>query len=373
MRRRVIRRLRTILSGALVASLLLIAVPGPASAATIWVAFMTGDQEVPGPGDPSAVGAARLTIDPAAGEVCVEWDVLVEDPATAAHIHTGAEGVSGGVVVTLPTPDGEGLGGDCVTGLDEPTLQGIVDDPAAFYVNVHNATYQAGALRGQLETFEVIPNGVNLGKAVCPAEIQTPAQLLAAAPGTCTIAALTGTIGDPPAGSIWDPEPLEFDMQVELEDLGGVLTMDDAELEGGSVCYPDLHCSPGRSYMWRDLFVGPATVTELTFPDGYRFGWATVYSVIEGADPPPSIVDVASASVSFDTTGFEDSDGIGVALFDFLNLPSTATPPPAPTTPPTATAPVGTQADASGLAMLVAYAASLLAVVLISRRIRLPR
>jgi hypothetical protein len=339
-----LRRLRVLAAAGLLAASLGTITALPAGATTVWFAFLSGDQEVPGPGDPDADGFARLTLDPGAGpntgQVCVRWDVLGIDAATAAEIGTGAEGVAGTTLLALPTPDADGLGDDCVTDLDSAVVQSIIDDPAGFFVNVQNAAFPDGAVRGQLEPIDV--TRVTLGKFVCPPEIQTPADLAAAAIGTCTIAGLTGTIGDPPAGHTWDPEPLEFDMQVQLEDDGGLLTMDDAELDGGSTCGATT-CAPGRTYTWSDVFVGPTTVTELTFPTGYRFGWATLGPVSDGGTVPDATVDTDAGSISFDTTGLGGEDGFSVALYDFADVAPPSEPPPSEP-PPSASVPIATPA-----------------------------
>lgn len=112
-------------------------------------AELSGANEVPGPGDPDGIGFADLLVDPDAGTLCVT--IFVEDiaAASAAHVHAGATGVAGGVVVTLPTPDADGFADDCVT-VDGALAQSIVDSPSDFYVNVHNAEFPDGAIRGQL-------------------------------------------------------------------------------------------------------------------------------------------------------------------------------------------------------------------------------
>lgn len=75
-----------------------------------------------------------------------------------AHIHLGERGVNGPVVVSLAWPQG-GQAGDCLNPATQPARfvgdgPGIVADikanPHKYYVNVHNAEYPAGALRGQL-------------------------------------------------------------------------------------------------------------------------------------------------------------------------------------------------------------------------------
>lgn len=39
----------------------------------------------------------------------------------------------------------------CRAGVDRALLEDILQNPNDYYVNVHNATYQPGAVRGQLE------------------------------------------------------------------------------------------------------------------------------------------------------------------------------------------------------------------------------
>jgi hypothetical protein len=111
---------------------------------------MTGDQEVPGPGDPDGRGRARISLYTDLDIVCWKIQVIrIELPATAAHIHEGAAGVSGGIVVTLAAPDESGVSQGC-TAADGATIDAIIADPAGYYVNVHNIPYPAGAIRGQL-------------------------------------------------------------------------------------------------------------------------------------------------------------------------------------------------------------------------------
>jgi len=129
---------------------------------------LSGAAEVPGPGDPDGGGGGSIFVDPAAGEVCAFIEVFDIAPAAAAHIHAGAAGVAGSVVVTLPTPNADGIADGCVSGLDTALLQGIHDTPSDYYVNVHTADFPDGAVRGQLELAPV-PLHANLsGEAEVP-------------------------------------------------------------------------------------------------------------------------------------------------------------------------------------------------------------
>jgi hypothetical protein len=108
------------------------------------VTTLSGAEEAPGPGDPDGSGIAAIRLNVGQERVC--WEISYEgiEPARAAHIHRAPAGSSGGVVVPLdPNQDG-------CTWADGDLIQEIIDYPDRFYVNVHNAEYPAGALRGQL-------------------------------------------------------------------------------------------------------------------------------------------------------------------------------------------------------------------------------
>ena len=114
------------------------------------VATLTGPAEVPDPGDPDGTGTAEIDLNDDDNEVC--WDITVANitlPATAAHIHTGAAGVSGNPVVTLSAPNAAGTATGCVDATDD-LVDDIIANPGSFYVNVHNADFPGGAVRGQL-------------------------------------------------------------------------------------------------------------------------------------------------------------------------------------------------------------------------------
>jgi hypothetical protein len=110
---------------------------------------LSGADEVPGPGDADGSGSARITLDETKGEVCYELTVENIETANAAHIHTGAAGSAGGVAVPLEAPS-EGTSKNCVQA-DAKVVQDIRENPANYYVNVHNAEFPQGAVRGQLQ------------------------------------------------------------------------------------------------------------------------------------------------------------------------------------------------------------------------------
>jgi hypothetical protein len=118
-------------------------------AETLTAELEGGAAEVPAPGDPDGKGTAQVTLDDNTGEVC--YDITVEGiaPPAAAHIHEGAAGTSGPVVITFdPTKIGEGE--TCLTGQKTEDVERILANPAGFYVNVHTPDFQGGAVRGQL-------------------------------------------------------------------------------------------------------------------------------------------------------------------------------------------------------------------------------
>jgi hypothetical protein len=109
---------------------------------------LTGVAEVPGPGDPDGRGAAEIRVNPGRKQVCFTLRVSNIDPATGAHIHEGAPTEAGPVVVTLAPPAG-GTSRGCVAVTRELALE-IIRTPTNYYVNVHNAAFPKGAVRGQL-------------------------------------------------------------------------------------------------------------------------------------------------------------------------------------------------------------------------------
>lgn len=141
---------------------------GPANAGhanAVLVADLDGRSEVNSSlgnnrivGDPDGRGEAYVFgIDNDPLTLCY---VLLVDriaPATAAHIHRGSAGENGPVVASLGAP-GDGNAADCLTEGEPGKFPGnpsgivaeILANPDDFYVNVHNADYPGGALRGQL-------------------------------------------------------------------------------------------------------------------------------------------------------------------------------------------------------------------------------
>ena len=111
-------------------------------------ATLTGAAEVPGPGDPDGRGSATFRLNFGKGEICYELTVSNIAEATAAHIHEGAEGKSGKPVVTLDAPK-TGSSKNCVS-VDQALIKEIRQNPSNYYVNVHNAEFKPGAIRGQL-------------------------------------------------------------------------------------------------------------------------------------------------------------------------------------------------------------------------------
>ena len=115
----------------------------------LFTVTMVGADEAPGPGDPDGTGVAHFTLNQGQGEVCFELEVSNIAPATAAHIHIAPPGSPGAVVVPL-TPPTNGSSSGCVSDVDPDLIKAIRQNPGAYYVNVHNADFPAGAIRGQL-------------------------------------------------------------------------------------------------------------------------------------------------------------------------------------------------------------------------------
>ncbi|HEY0651157.1 CHRD domain-containing protein [Phenylobacterium sp.] len=112
-------------------------------------AHMTGPAEKPSAGDPDGAGHATFRVNVGQNQVCYELSVEKIGAATAAHIHKAPTTEAGPPVVMLKAPGADGKVKDCATA-DQAVVKDILQNPDAYYINVHNAEFPAGAVRGQL-------------------------------------------------------------------------------------------------------------------------------------------------------------------------------------------------------------------------------
>ncbi len=143
-------------------SLLVFAAPAAAAEAYL-SAELSGAAEIdaegnPNQGDPDGGGSADFGLDTETGVLC--YSVVAFDIATptAAHIHEGVGGENGPIVVPLVAPaaiapSSYRVDGICIT-VDAALLAAIAENPAGYYLNVHNDEYPDGALRGQLFLYQ---------------------------------------------------------------------------------------------------------------------------------------------------------------------------------------------------------------------------
>jgi len=121
----------------------------PTSGGVLLHAALSGANEVPA-ADPDGTGSADLRLRAGEARLCFTLTVAnILLPATGAHVHVGAAGVNGQIVVPLTPPNAAGMAEGCVN--TTRTLVGqILANPAGYYVNVHTTDYPAGAIRRQL-------------------------------------------------------------------------------------------------------------------------------------------------------------------------------------------------------------------------------
>ena len=116
-----------------------------------WTKFsakLSGDNEVPD-ADPDGSGTAAVKV--RGTEVCfdLKWSGF---EAIMSHIHKGAAGTNGGVLVpffTSESPLDANSKSGCVTA-KESLVKAIAANPSNYYVNVHSPEFPKGAARGQL-------------------------------------------------------------------------------------------------------------------------------------------------------------------------------------------------------------------------------
>jgi hypothetical protein len=128
------------------------AVPADGAPKTVTLtAKLSGAKEVPGPADPNGSGHAVIRLNAGRGKVCYVISYRKIAGSSAAHIHTGGPGVPGDVLIALSAKEtNKKTIKGCVTHVAADTIKSVIANPKGFYVNVHNAQYPDGAIRGQL-------------------------------------------------------------------------------------------------------------------------------------------------------------------------------------------------------------------------------
>jgi hypothetical protein len=108
---------------------------------------MTGGQEIP-KGSPKGKGTFLYQLKTNTGRLCysLKWSGIGRP--VAAHVHKGARGTDGPVVVPLSMSAPVAHNG-CVK-VSKSLLLAIKSKPGDYYVNVHTMKYPGGAIRGQL-------------------------------------------------------------------------------------------------------------------------------------------------------------------------------------------------------------------------------
>ncbi len=110
-------------------------------------AKLKGSNEVPTKGDPNGTGFVVVTFKAAKGMACWQFKGVAKiGTPTAAHIHKGRKGAAGPVVI----PFGAAYKAKGCQKAAKKVIEAIETNPNRYYVNIHNAKYPGGALRGQL-------------------------------------------------------------------------------------------------------------------------------------------------------------------------------------------------------------------------------
>jgi len=151
----------------------LLAMPAAYGAGTdVFTATLAGDSEVP-PNNSAGSGSFKMTIDNSTSTPVINftftYEGLFSNP-TFSHIHFGQHNVAGGVMIFLcggggqpacpASTSGTITGTITAANVTGPTAQGIdagnltaaleaIEDGDG-YVNIHNAKFPAGEMRGQL-------------------------------------------------------------------------------------------------------------------------------------------------------------------------------------------------------------------------------
>ena len=126
--------------------------------AQTFVGVMNGANEAPSPGDPDGFGLAGFRFE--GSSLVYEMQIQNIGAPNASHIHRGAPGVAGPVLINLASafPNNSGSG---IVSVNPALVAEIQSNPGNFYVNVHNTDFPGGAIRAQLSNgaFAILTGG----------------------------------------------------------------------------------------------------------------------------------------------------------------------------------------------------------------------
>ena len=113
-------------------------------------AVLTGAGENPA-ADPDGIGFGVVTLDAAAGTATFDLVGVNIATPTASHIHRGQPGQNGPVIIPFNVPFVNGASSGVTTGVAASLINEILtNNPQNYYINIHNADFPGGAIRGPM-------------------------------------------------------------------------------------------------------------------------------------------------------------------------------------------------------------------------------
>jgi len=202
------------LATALSPSLVTAQTPTPTPGSTQWKATLNGASEVPA-NSSSATGTFTATLDETNQTLSWVLNVPTITNATMAHLHQGAAGTNGPVVLSLFTPALSQPSANTINTSSvsrEFNLTGpLVDDWAAFvtalkagniYVNVHTTATAGGEIRGQVVSAAATATPTATATATSTATATpTPTSTATASPTSTATVSPTSTATAAPTGT----------------------------------------------------------------------------------------------------------------------------------------------------------------------------
>lgn len=230
---------------------------------------------VPGPGDSNIQDAPDSSVfaTGAPGELCQSYRLFPPpDSPTSIGIYQGAVGLTGPLLLDLS----DLLFSQCVEGVPQATIDALVADPGAYYIQLDTVDFPDGATRGQL-SLQVPTINVVVASAVCPPDVTFPASAK-------TIAKECGAIALPGQGFPAQPgfTSTGFAGTYAYDDVvqgaGGFdEDLSSSFVAGGGTCDPQTHiCNFGLAPYQFLVPVGVITVDPTVTPKGFKLADAAV-------------------------------------------------------------------------------------------------